>query len=330
MQVPGLSETTLFNGEMMKARAESLTKKPLMQKSVPNTLGNSNLSDAEKKELAKAARGFEAIFLNTLMKEMKFGEFNREGSDAGFGADTLRGYMNMQFAEQIANNGTGIGLANMIYSQLSGGERLIPISTVKPSDTFVSQLKQIVNNENIKLTPVDDILSMQGDVLSAANKVKDIPKLKIENIESRKDIATQVSGNFFSRVTNRLEKYQDIIFRASEKYGVPENLIKGIITAESAGRNEARSPVGAKGLMQLMDGTAKDLGVRNSFDPEQNIMGGTKYIKQMLDKFGSIDKALAAYNAGPGNVNKYGGIPPFKETQAYVLKVKKYAEMHKA
>ncbi len=330
MQVPGLSETTLFNGEMMKARAESLTKKPLMQKSVPNTLGNSNLSDAEKKELAKAARGFEAIFLNTLMKEMKFGEFNGEGSDAGFGADTLRGYMNMQFAEQIANNGTGIGLANMIYSQLSGGDKLTPLHSVKPSDTFVSQLKQIANNENIKLTPVDDILSMQGDVLSAANKVKDIPKLKIENIESRKDNATQVSGNFFSRVTNRLEKYQDIISRASEKYGVPENLIKGIITAESAGRNEARSPVGAKGLMQLMDGTAKDLGVRNSFDPEQNIMGGTKYIKQMLDKFGSIDKALAAYNAGPGYVNKYGGIPPFKETQAYVLKVKKYAEMHKA
>lgn len=331
MQVPGLSETTLFNGEMMKARAESLTKKPLMQKSVPNTLGNSNLSDAEKKELAKAARGFEAIFLNTLMKEMKFGEFNREGSDAGFGADTLRGYMNMQFAEQIANNGSGIGLANMIYSQLSGGERLMPISTVKPSDTFVSQIKQLASKGEIKLSPVNtDIKTLSDTSDFKLSKTKDKPKLKIENIESRKDIATQVSGNFFSRVTNRLEKYQDIIFRASEKYGVPENLIKGIITAESAGRNEARSPVGAKGLMQLMDGTAKDLGVRNSFDPEQNIMGGTKYIKQMLDKFGSIDKALAAYNAGPGNVNKYGGIPPFKETQAYVLKVKKYAEMHKA
>lgn len=343
MQVPGLSETTLFNGEMMKARVESLSQKPLMQKNVPNTLGDSNLSDAEKKELAKASRGFEAIFLNTLMKEMKFGEFNGEGSDAGFGADTLRGYMNMQFAEQIANNGSGIGLADMIYSQLSGGERLMPISTVKPSDSFISQIKQLANNGNIKLTPINDILSNKSEILSSTNKTKDIPKLKIENINYgmdninsriddiylQKESTPKVSGNFFSRVTNRLEKYQDIISRASNKYGVPENLIKGIITAESAGRNEARSPVGAKGLMQLMDGTAKDLGVRNSFDPEKNIMGGTKYIKKMLDKFGSVDKALAAYNAGPGNVNKYGGIPPFKETQAYVLRVKKYAEMHK-
>ncbi|MGN6093680.1 MAG: lytic transglycosylase domain-containing protein [Luteibacter jiangsuensis] len=115
--------------------------------------------------------------------------------------------------------------------------------------------------------------------------------------------------------------YKDAIASAAAANGIQPELVHAVMQAESAGNPRAVSNKGAAGLMQLMPATAAELGVTNRFDPRQSIAGGAAYLARLLGQFGRLDLAIAAYNAGPGAVQKYGGIPPYSETQAYVRHV---------
>ncbi|WP_346031701.1 lytic transglycosylase domain-containing protein [Erythrobacter westpacificensis] len=115
--------------------------------------------------------------------------------------------------------------------------------------------------------------------------------------------------------------YEPLIREAEVRYRLPPGLMQALVWAESRFNPMAISPVGAAGLAQLMPATARELGVRNRHDPAQNIDGGARYLRQMLDRFGDVQLALAAYNAGPGAVTRAGGIPRNRETPAYVRSV---------
>jgi soluble lytic murein transglycosylase-like protein len=120
----------------------------------------------------------------------------------------------------------------------------------------------------------------------------------------------------------QLRPYESTIRAASRVFGIDANLLRAVILHESSGNPKAVSSRGAKGLMQLMDATAAELGVSNPFDPVQNIFGGARLLTNLLKVFdGDLELALASYNAGEGAVRRYGGIPPYKETQEYVRKV---------
>ncbi len=136
---------------------------------------------------------------------------------------------------------------------------------------------------------------------------------------------TQALANNFREISPKgasREELENLIEKYADKNNLDSDFVKAVIKQESGFKANAKSHCGAMGLMQLMPATAMSLGVNNAYDPEQNIAGGTKYLKGLMDRFGGDKElALAAYNAGPGAVNKYGGIPPYKETRNYVKNI---------
>jgi soluble lytic murein transglycosylase-like protein len=158
---------------------------------------------------------------------------------------------------------------------------------------------------------------MSAMVLGAPSK----PKAAADHADIVPRAEVRVSMDSFAALPPYLA-YDDIIDEAARTHGVDADLIHAIIQAESSFNPQAVSAAGAQGLMQLMPIVQAELGVTNPFDPRENIMAGTAYLKQLLSRHkGNVALALASFNAGPGNVTKYRGMPPFRETRRYVKKI---------
>lgn len=170
------------------------------------------------------------------------------------------------------------------------------------------------------------VISNDSKSISAFLFDGDIRKALV-TLRSSRVPSTYVGKIFFTpaaRVDSAVPQYLSaIIYEASEKHGVDPRLVAAVAHRESRFNPFATSPVGAQGVMQLMPSTAKYLGVSNSYDARENVFAGTRYLRTLLDTFdGDLNLTLAAYNAGPGAVRKYRGIPPYRETRAYVSAVR--------
>jgi len=241
-------------------------------------------SSKEKEKIASAAKEFESLMTSMMMKDMQKTTTGGMFGDESYGGDVLDTMFESEMSKFMTKS-KSLGIAQMLYKKLTGED--LPIM---PAET-------------LPVTKYKGSSSLNTDTDSS-----DLPKVTPS-----------------SEALKRIDKYDDIINNASEEYGVDANLIKSVIMAESAGNPKAVSSAKAKGLMQLIDSTASSMGVKNVFDPKENIYGGTKYLSDLLRQYnGNVKLALAGYNAGPKNVDKYNGVPPFTETKNYITRVVGY------
>ncbi|MGA9121593.1 MAG: transglycosylase SLT domain-containing protein [Bacteroidota bacterium] len=290
-------------------------------------------SDRTKAKLQTAVRDFESLFVSYMLKSMRQSMSTEEMFGDSFGGDILDGMFDTELAKQMSRN-SSFGMAEMLYRKMTGehlpapgalthgAKDALPVQPAGRKNSVVPQSGP--DHAGASPTPPHPAKS----VAAPPSPTPETPAGRKAGVASPTGELHPVSPRHVSNgLDRRLIPYESAILEAAEKHSLDPNLIKAVIASESGGNAAAQSAKNAKGLMQLIDTTAADMGVKNVWDPKENILGGSKYLQQLLQRFsGNVDSALASYNAGPGAVEKHGGVPPFKETQAYVKKVKNYIQ----
>lgn len=267
--------------------------------------------EEEKARLKQAAKEFEAFFMYQLLKTMRQTVPDNPLSEntpfgGGQGKEIYQQMFDMELGRRMADGGSR-SISDILYKSL---EKLV--------DAKYNQIEM-----DGSLNPV----TKPNEPMPLEKPSVPIEPATEQPVEIEKEpAALPIEVSRRPHVTDSImARFGALIDAAAAETKLDSALIASVIRAESNGNPKAVSPVGAKGLMQLMDGTAAELGVTDSFNPKQNILAGSRYLAAMVQRFGDLETALAAYNAGPGTVSRHGGIPPYRETQNYVAKVTRLA-----
>lgn len=207
------------------------------------------------------------------------------------------------------SSGLNMALARISYieNSFSALERVAGQNSAPQA--IEEDFKKILDTKAESIETIEKKVESKPVIQNIGEKAEEVEQLTKESVELKSKIDLKAQS---ANVDELIETF-------GEKYGIDSDFIKAIIKQESGFNPKATSKKGAMGLMQLMPKTAESLGVLDAYNPSQNIEGGVKYLKSLLDKYGdNKEMALAAYNAGPGAIKKYGGIPPYKETQNYI------------
>lgn len=265
--------------------------------------------NSEKQRLRKATKEFESLFMYEMLKTMRKTIPKDSSSEnaifsSGFGKDTFMQMFDMELARKMANGGQG-SISEILYNSLVSviGQQDKP----EPSPVTIEPLNQTKNRPTKINREHESVPLPRSRPIKIHHQRGRLIPIHSSQIKSSKDPILLRFGQF--------------IDEAAQRASLDSSLIYAVIKAESNGDPHAVSPAGAKGLMQLADSTARDYRVDRVFDPRENIIAGSKYLRHLLDRFGDLRLALAAYNAGPRNVERHNGIPPFEETRTYIDKV---------
>lgn len=284
--------------------------------------------EVEKTRIRNAARQFEAVFLSYLFRTMKETVPDSPFSEGSSGS-MYEGMFEASLGQALAEGG-GMGLADFLVKHLDRQTRAAAgIGRIRRAGPNGAEAPRQAPDPaaGLKKGAVQpEILPITGAVRDNVSLTLPLQAAPADQTAAPAVAAARVGGPrpLDGPVAEALEQ-------AAEKVGVDRDLLKAVALAESGGNPSAVSPRGARGLMQLMAATARELGVQKVLDPVENAIGGARYLKRLLIRHGGDERlALASYNAGPGAVERHGGVPPYRETRAYIERVLDYRRALKA